>query len=125
MSMYILLLTMTPEGQRRMLDDPESLLAAGESVDVPGVRVMGLYGVLGNYDFVSMVEAPDNDSIARFSLDLGVRGGVHVTTLPAIPITRLETVAPPDVQGADVAASPEPVPVSRDGDRDEAEEPPT
>ena len=57
---------------------------------------MGLYGVLGNYDFVSMVEAPDNASIARFSLNLGVRAGVHVTTLPAIPVTRLEMASTPD-----------------------------
>ena len=49
---------------------------------------MGLYGVLGEYDFVTLIEAPDNEAAARFSLEFGVRVGVHVPTLPAIPIGR-------------------------------------
>ena len=88
MATYILLLTMTSEGRERMLDDPESLLRAQSDVSIPGVQLMGLYGVLGDYDFVSLVDAPDNDAVARFSLELGVKAGAHVTTLPAIPITR-------------------------------------
>jgi len=57
---------------------------------LPGVTVLGLYGVLGQFDFVDIVEAPDNEAVARFSLEMGVRAGVHITTLPAIPISRLE-----------------------------------
>ena len=125
MSMYILLLTLTPEGREQMLYDAENLLSAGESINAPGVRVMGLYGVLGNYDFVSMVEAPDNASIARFSLNLGVRAGVHVTTLPAIPVTRLEMASSPDPAAMEVMASPEPTPARHDGDQDEPETVPT
>jgi uncharacterized protein with GYD domain len=52
---------------------------------------MGLYGVLGEYDFVTLIEAPDNEAAARFSLEFGVRVGVHVPTLPAIPIGRLDS----------------------------------
>ena len=52
--------------------------------------MLGLYAVLGDYDFVNIVEAPDNDSVGRFSLDLGVRAGVHIITLLTIPISRLE-----------------------------------
>ena len=48
--------------------------------------MLGVYGVLGEYDFVSIVEADDNQSIARFSLELGVRIGLHIETLPAIAI---------------------------------------
>ncbi|MEE8337181.1 MAG: GYD domain-containing protein [Dehalococcoidia bacterium] len=94
MATYILLLTLESEGRERMLDDPESLLRAEGEIAVPGVQLMGLYGVLGDYDFVSLVEAPDNDTIARFSLELGVKAGAHVTTLPAIPITRFADRAP-------------------------------
>ena len=43
---------------------------------------------LGEYDFVAIVEADDNETVARFSLELGVAAGVHVETMPAIPITR-------------------------------------
>ncbi len=49
-----------------------------------------MYAVLGAYDFVGLVEAPDNDSVARYSLELGVLAGVTIMTLPAIPIARME-----------------------------------
>ena len=92
MATYIQLLTLTPEGRAKALQDPSSLLQAQESITIKGVRVLGQYGVLGEFDFVTIVEAPDNESVARFSLELGVRAGVHVTTLPAIPIALLEEV---------------------------------
>lgn len=90
MATYFLLMKLTPEGRQKVLDDPSSMLQAQQGVHVPEVQVMGLYGVLGDYDFVSVIDAPDNASAARFSLELGVRGGVHVTTLPAIPISKFE-----------------------------------
>ena len=90
MEHYILLMTLTPEGQANSLRDPENVLRAQEAVSIPGVEVLGLYGVLGEYDFVSFVEAPDNDAVARFSVELGVSAGVHITTLPAVPIALLQ-----------------------------------
>ena len=91
MATYVLLLTLTPDGRERAADNPHSVLDAEESVSVPGVQSLGLYAVLGEYDFVSIVEAGDNETVARFSLELGVAAGVHVETMPAIPITRLES----------------------------------
>ncbi len=93
---YIQLLTLTPEGRERALGDHEYVLRAQQAISVPGVQMLGLYGVLGGYDFVSIVEAPSNDAVARFSFELGVRAGVHVMTLPAIPISRLWPVGEPD-----------------------------
>ncbi len=94
MSTYIQLLTLTPEGRAKTLEDPTSVLRAHDSIHMPGVQELGLYGVLGNYDFVNIVEADDNDVIARFSLELGVKAEAHVITLPAIPIGRLEAMDP-------------------------------
>ena len=111
MATYVLLLTLTPDGRAAMLDDPESLLRAEHQTEVPGVDCMGLYAVLGDYDFVSLLEAPDNEAAARFSLELGVRGGAHVLTLPAVPIGLLERPARPagreDVTGVIPDAGPE------------------
>ena len=73
-----------------MLQEPDAILRAQQSIRVPGTVVLGLYAVLGEYDFVNIVDAPDNNAVARFSLELGVMAGVHITTLPAIPISRLE-----------------------------------
>ena len=103
MTTFILLLTLTPQGREQALEDAESLLHAEEAIALPGVEVLGLYGVLGQYDFVSIIEAPDNELAARFSLGLGVRAGVHVATMPAIPIARFESAAK---EGAAAAVIP-------------------
>ncbi len=89
MSTYILMLTLTQEGRKQMVDDPQSLLRAQSSVNEPRIQTLGLYGVLGDYDFVSIIEAPDNECVARFSVELGARANAHVATMPAIPISRL------------------------------------
>ena len=88
MPTYIQLLTLNDVGRANALKDPGSVAHAQDESSAPGVRVMGLYGVLGQYDFVSIVDAEDNDVIARYSLELGARAGAHVATMPAIPIGR-------------------------------------
>ena len=90
MANYILLLTFTPEGRERMVQDPDCVQRAVEMIDMPDTETLGLYGVLGEYDFVNILTAPDNEAAARFSMELGVLAGVHVTTMPAIPVARLE-----------------------------------
>lgn len=96
MASYILLLTLTPEGREKMLRDPGYVHEAQDAITVPQTYVLGQYGVLGQYDFVYIVEAPDNDAVARFSLELGVMAGVHVVTMPAIPLARLQQPRRPD-----------------------------
>ena len=108
MATYILLLTLTPAGQRAALNDPEYLLRVEDAIQVPGVQPLGLYGVLGAYDFVTIVEADSNERIARFSLELGVRADVHVTSLPAIPISGLEAIEGVDEEFEIGALAPEP-----------------
>lgn len=90
MATYIMLITLTPEGRAAARDDSDYLLSLEDKIAAPGVNMMGLYAVLGRYDYVTIVEAPNNESIARFSLDLGVEAGVHIETLPVIPASRLD-----------------------------------
>ena len=96
MATYIQLLTFTPEGRAKALEDPESVLRVQEQIDDPDVRILGLYGVLGEFDLVAVVDAPDNEAVARFSIQIGVRAGVHITTLPAVPVARLEASREPE-----------------------------
>ena len=72
---YILLMTLTREGQEAVLRDADFIVEAASETHVQDVQGLGLYGVLGPYDFVSIIEAPDNDAAARYSIRLGVRAG--------------------------------------------------
>jgi uncharacterized protein with GYD domain len=90
MATYILLLTLTPEGQVKALADGDYLLDVERNINVHGVQTLGVYGVLGDYDFVALVESVSNEAVGRFSIELGVKAGVHVTTMPAIPLSRLD-----------------------------------
>ena len=112
MATYIQLLTLTPEGREKALGDPRAIMRAQAGISVSGIQVLGLYGVLGDYDFVSIVEADNNEAIARYSLELGVRAGAHVTTLPAIPIGRLAQGEEEDVPHLETGMS-EPTPTEQ------------
>jgi len=54
-----------------------------------GVKVLQQYAVLGPYDFINIVEAPDNITVMKMSVELGSRGTVQLMTLPAIPVEEL------------------------------------
>ena len=85
MTTYIQLLTLTPEGRAKALQDPEIMLRAQDDIRVAGIQVLGCYSVLGDFDFVNIVEADDNETVARFSLELGVRAGAHNISLRCPP----------------------------------------
>jgi uncharacterized protein with GYD domain len=89
MPTYILLSTLTPEGRRTLHSDPDRLEQVNKEITDFGCKVAAQYAVLGGYDFVTIVEAPDNETVAHLSVDLGSRGTVHVMTLPAISISEL------------------------------------
>jgi len=56
-----------------------------------GCKVIDQYAVLGPYDFVTLVDAPDNETVAHLAVDLGSRGTVNVMTLPAISVEVLSS----------------------------------
>jgi uncharacterized protein with GYD domain len=87
---YILLSTLNHTGRELALEDPDHVLQVQDDIAVGDTQVLSCYAILGEYDFVSVVRAPDNDAIARFSLELGVRAGLHIATMPAVPVGRLE-----------------------------------
>lgn len=86
MATYILLSTITPEGRKTLKDRPERIKEVNKEVEQHGARVVTQYAVLGPYDFVSIVEAPNNEVIAHISVELGSRGTVSIMSMPAIPI---------------------------------------
>ena len=89
MATYILLSTLTPEGRKTVQERPFRIEEVDKEVEAMGAKVIAQYAVLGPYDFVNVVEAPDNVSIARLSLALGSRGTVQIMSMPAIAVRDL------------------------------------
>lgn len=86
MPTYILLSTLTDEGRRTVKERPQRIQEVNREIEALGAKVMAQYVVLGPYDFVNVVEAPDNKTIARVSMELGARGTVQIMSMAAIPI---------------------------------------
>src|SRR5271165_704689 len=86
MATYIMFSTLTDEGRKTLKERPERLREVNQEIERMGARVVNQYAVLGVYDFVNIIEAPSNEVIARISVELGARGTVQLTTLPAISI---------------------------------------
>lgn len=86
MHTYILLSTLTDEGAETLKYKPDRLKEVNEELRALGAVVKEQYATLGPYDFVNIVEAPDNATIARISIELSSRGSVRILTLPAVPI---------------------------------------
>ena len=85
MQTYILLSTLTPEGRQTMHKNPDRMDEVNKEITGFGCKVVAQYALLGLYDFITIVEAPDNKAVAHLSVDLGSRGTVNIITLPAIP----------------------------------------
>ena len=92
MATYIMLSTLTDEGRKTLKARPERLSEVNKEVEAMGGRVTAQYAILGAYDFMNVVEAPNNDVIARISVELGARGTVHITTLAAMSVAAFSDV---------------------------------
>lgn len=86
MAKYILLSTLTNEGLKTIKNKPHRIKEVNTEVEKYGVKVIQQYAALGPYDFVTLVEAPDNDSVFKMSIDLGSRGTVKILSMPSITI---------------------------------------
>ncbi len=86
MPTYIMLTTLTPEGLQTIRNNPARIREVSREVEALGATVTAQWATLGGYDFVNVVEAPDAETMARVSLELGSRGTGRYETLTAIPL---------------------------------------
>src|SRR6266540_2165171 len=86
MATYVLLTKVTAAGIKTLQANPRRIKEVNKDVEALGGRVVAQYATLGRYDFVNIVEAKDNETIARLSVALGARGSVQIETLTAIPV---------------------------------------
>lgn len=98
MSLYVMLNTLSESGRKVLRERPGWIRKVNADVERMGVRIVAQWAVLGPYDFVTVIEAPDNATISRVSVELGARGGTSGMTMAAIPldefIERLERGGP-------------------------------
>ena len=86
MPTYVMLTTLTPEGIETIRNNPARIKEVNREVESLGASVTAQWATLGRFDFVNVIEAPDEQTIARVSLELGSRGTGRYETLTAIPI---------------------------------------
>ncbi|MDH4207799.1 MAG: GYD domain-containing protein [Anaerolineae bacterium] len=83
---FIMLSTLTDEGAKTITTNPQRIKEVNQEIEHLGVRVLRQYATMGQFDFISIVEAPDNETIVRVSAELSSRGSIRLQTVPAIPI---------------------------------------
>jgi uncharacterized protein with GYD domain len=83
---YILLSTLSPDGVQTIKNNPQRIREVNKEIEQLGATVKAQWAVLGRFDFVNVVEAPDEATMARVSLELGSRGTARYESLAAIPV---------------------------------------
>jgi uncharacterized protein with GYD domain len=86
MPYYLILSTLTDEGLKTLKAKPDRILEVNRDIEGMGVKIHKQYALLGAYDFANIVEAPDNETVMKMSVEIGARGSVHMTTFPAVPV---------------------------------------
>jgi len=86
MPIYVMLTNLTDEGRKTVQEKPERIKEVNKEVEKMGVKVISQYALLGAYDFVNILEAPDNLTIARVAVALSARGTLQTTTLAALSV---------------------------------------
>lgn len=86
MPVYVLLSTLTEHGVQCVVDEPTCLRQMSMDIENLGVKVLDEYATLGQYDFIHIIEAPDNESVARVSMELIAKGHIKPLSLPTISI---------------------------------------
>ena len=94
MAIYILLSSLSTQGVQTLKANPDRLREVNRDVEELGARVLHQWATLGEFDFVSVVEAPDTATVARVSVALGARGSTRIATLPALTVDEfIETLS--------------------------------
>ena len=86
MAIYVMLTTLTDEGRKTIKGNPQRIKEVNKEVEAMGVKILAQYSLLGPYDFVNILEAPDNQTITRVALELGSRGTLQTMTMAAMAL---------------------------------------
>ena len=86
MATFIMISRLTPDGVQTIKNNPQRIKEVNHEIEQLGAEVKAQWATLGQFDFVNVIEAPDEQTMARISLELGSRGTAKYESLPAIPV---------------------------------------
>jgi uncharacterized protein with GYD domain len=81
-----MLTTLTDEGRKTITGNPERIKEVNKEVERMGAKVLAQYAILGPYDFINVLEAPNNEAVSRVAIALGSRGTLQTMTMAAMDI---------------------------------------
>jgi uncharacterized protein with GYD domain len=86
MAKFVMFTTLTDEGRKTITEKPERIKEVNKEVEAMGAKVLAQYAVLGPYDFINILEAPNNEAVSKVAIALGSRGTLQTMTLAAMDI---------------------------------------
>jgi len=89
MAYYLQLMNLTDQGRKNFEEDPEWIRKVDKTMELMGIKILTQYALLGQYDFVNIIEAPSDEVAAKVAIQLSATGTVQPMTLAAIPLDNL------------------------------------
>ncbi len=86
MAIYVMLTNLTDEGRKTIKQNPDRIKEVNKEVEKMGVRILTQYALLGPFDFINILDAPDNLTVSRVAIELSARGTLQTLTLPAMSL---------------------------------------
>ena len=86
MAIYVMLTTLTDEGRKTVKTNPQRIKEVNKEVEAMGVKILAQYALLGQYDFINILEADSHEVVAKLATELGSRGTLQTTTLAAMTL---------------------------------------
>lgn len=86
MPIYVMLTNLTDEGRKTIKSNPQRIKEVNKEVEAMGVKILDQYALLGQYDFINILEAANNEVVSRMAIELGSRGTLQTTTLAALTL---------------------------------------
>jgi len=84
MAVYLMLTTLTDEGRKTIKATPARIKEVNKEVEAMGVKILAQYALLGPYDFINILEAPNSETMVRVAVELGSRGTLGTLTMAAL-----------------------------------------
>ena len=86
MATYVMLTTLTDQGRKTIKQNPRRIKEVNKEVEAMGVRIVAQYALLGPYDFMNVLEAPDDKAVSKMAVELGARGTLQTLTMAAMSL---------------------------------------